>query len=201
MAIGSIACSCCGENPNCFRCDGTGFYNLDDLIKEYVPFIEPRAQSSKLASSLEHHRLSVTNQTIPKTRTLKTKANRVLQKTKFQRRPGELTAREKILNSPFNKDLASNNETIVRGAVLKLSGYHTKSQELTSNTPNKHSVANVTENSKIINRQELLAASSSNEYQARDVLDASRQFASFARENGRFGSMPSFDGMDDESFS
>lgn len=72
MTIGSIACSCRGENPNCYRCDGTGFYNSDDLLKEYVPFRESKSFLHATPLELqghqdriipEEHQLSVKDET------------------------------------------------------------------------------------------------------------------------------------------
>jgi hypothetical protein len=36
--IGSKACSCLGENPNCYRCYGTGFYE-SEASSNKLPFI------------------------------------------------------------------------------------------------------------------------------------------------------------------
>ncbi|MCL4555401.1 MAG: hypothetical protein M1572_00730 [Gammaproteobacteria bacterium] len=201
MTIGSIACSCLGENPNCFRCGGTGFYNSDDLIKEYVPFSESHVQSCKLVSLPGQQQLDLTGQTAPIKQKLRPKADMARQKTKSQRRPGELTAREKVLNNPVRSDLVGIKETIARAVVSNLSGYHTKNQESQSIKTNPHNLTSATQSSKAISLQDSLMVSSSNEHQPHDMLDAYREFASFARERGRFGSMPSFDAMDDESFS
>lgn len=42
-------CSCGGENPNCFKCDGTGYYE-----REIIVGAEPERPSDRLRHSLNY---------------------------------------------------------------------------------------------------------------------------------------------------
>jgi hypothetical protein len=43
----SSACSCGGENPNCFRCDGTGFYVLERIGNEVSAAVSGKRKAGK----------------------------------------------------------------------------------------------------------------------------------------------------------
>ena len=43
----SSACSCGGENPNCFRCDGTGYYVMERVGNEVAVAVSGKRKAGK----------------------------------------------------------------------------------------------------------------------------------------------------------
>lgn len=111
---------------------------------------------------------------------------------------------EKNLKAPqlTQREIALNRERLMRSSnqgsykeltIPSLSGYHKNQKTSTRSIEKKLSPKN-----RVINDYDSMNYGSIESHV--DHLDGSRYYSGFARDNGRFGSMPSFDAMDDESF-
>jgi hypothetical protein len=108
-----------------------------------------------------------------------------------KRQPGCLTQREQALNRKTSSTTKVSEPKLLKH-VTQLAGYHKHQESLWDYVleSDHHSPARKSSH----NNSAVTGFSQDRQ------LDGSRQYSDFARENGRFGSMPSYDAMDDESF-
>ena len=108
-----------------------------------------------------------------------------------KRLPGSLTQREQALNRKTSSTTKVSEPKLLKH-VTQLAGYHKHQETLWDyvSESDHHALSRKSHD----NRSIVTGLSQDRQ------LDGSRQFSDFARENGRFGSMPSYDAMDDESF-
>ncbi len=108
-----------------------------------------------------------------------------------KRLPGSLTQREQALNRKTSS-ITQVSEPKLLNHVTQLAGYHKHQESLWDYVLESDHHSPVRKSSH--NNSAVTGFSQDRQ------LDGSRQYSDFARENGRFGSMPSYDAMDDESF-
>lgn len=176
----AIECPCFGSNENCFRCGGRGVISDGEIAapERYVTEDLDDSPIARLAERASHGAKypPVTNR--PDPRTPLRLPERATRRPKSKRRGRCGTATERCPHC---------GNAMPAFAIAKHVDRKHRSAPARSSTPRSNTLA---------------SARSPSSYSAHPVgiaraersIDGSRGFHSFAREHGRFGSHPSFDG-------
>lgn len=196
-------CTCQGNNENCYRCDGKGYYDEKDLQPlARIPFARrptkqnlskkikvcPHCREEVWANKLESHIFKAHGITrINKTFLIKCpQCNSMVRNDRLKKHINKV--HKKLSNaSTIQKITQSQKISAVNKDLLNIH---------INNCPKKLLTIQTKKGSEVKKQEKRLFDNSS---QVPKDIDGSKGWHTY-RDGGKFGSFPSFDPMDDESF-